>query len=199
MEHNQKSYQSINKWKIAAISLAALSVILAGTTIVFASQNRQEPSAANPITSESNENQKEDEVKPSEPSDNMDTSTRYLTVTEWGVRFKVPEEFTELSYTITGNKLIFAGNLPFIDSDASISFDLTNDPLVNVIRYPQDDDPNIGCEGACYEIKIGSNRGYNYYVWQRQNVLYTSSDEIQYIPIAIYLLKRMAFHIDFVV
>ena len=125
----------------------------------------------------------------SEQNQNAD---RYLIVKEWGVKFKV-EAFSELSYSITENRLDFKGELRSIPSwelDGGFSFDSAKDDIRYIIRQPQNNDPLKKCKESC-PIIVASINDYNLYLGHSQNNSYNSFEEENYAGVAIYLLDLM--------
>jgi len=82
----------------------------------------------------------------------------YLTVKEWGIRFKIPDGFTKLTYSIRDNRLDFSGKyegryMPVPKTE--ISFDSANYNFPYIMRYTKNDDPcRTEYSPSCEAVRI---------------------------------------------
>ena len=200
-KHIQTNYQTSNKWKASAIMLIVVSVILAGTTTLFAAHNI--PKTAE-TPQEDNENNT-DQAYEEENSDNKNTSdnnsnVRYLIVAEWGLKFQIPDEISELSYQIVNydetDSLVFNGVFNIIPNQGKQT-DFSEHSFGSISRELQANDPNVDCEVSC-GMFMGSHDGFNYYFLA--NGQHISNDgNVQYQQeILIYLMNRMVYKAQFI-
>jgi len=124
MENNQTIKKPKNVWKIIAIVLIAIAVILAGTTTIFALQSSQRKSELNEVKNQTSQNDKEDEN--SSCTDSCDETpdigsqleslvkSGYLVVPEWGIKIKTPH-LDNVSRTFTNNTETFFSDLTWGD------------------------------------------------------------------------------------
>jgi len=190
-----------NGWKLTAIILIAVSVILAGTTTWFVIQSARKQ-ADNDESSQTDSTPPDGDDPASGPDEPI-PSDMYLVVSEWGLKFKIPTGFTELSYEITDNRLNFKGSLTAEHwhngaigiSDFSINSAI--DEFMYIIRHPKDNDPSAECKASCFQFIITSG-DYNYYMGGAQNRTYKNQIEELQAVIAGYLLTQMAFNVTFI-
>jgi hypothetical protein len=188
-----------NGWKIAAIILIVVAVILAGTTTIFAVRSTKDEKEVNQSVSETPNNAEEKEEIENLPDFDVYADSvadaRYLTVPEWGLKFAMPAQFSELSYQlISDSQLNFYGVLNDIDGSVSLQF-TANDSFASILRFRQAQDPNAECQFGCPR-KIGENNGYNYYFNHRQDFISSNTEMTE--RIATYLLGWMTYKVQFV-
>jgi len=181
--------QTKTRWKIIAIAFIVLSVLLVGSTAYFAIRNANNTGEKSSIEPPADTPKKECEVE-------SDITANYLVVEEWGIRFKKPVGFTELSYAINDNRLDFAG---IFDSNHGVDvfrFNSAADEFAWIIRYPENNDPNTGHTTA--PPPIASKDGYNYRFVKPQQSSWESVFRENQAIIASFLLQYMAEHIEFI-
>ena len=207
MENNQIKHQDSNKWKVAAIILIAVSVILAGATTVLAVKNGKKDPTNSSITGE------DTPCITKLPEDNNTSNTgggeianaRYLTVSEWGLRFQIPEEFSELTYEIAtyeaAEVLTFKGTFKLLGGYDTMPID--NNKLnelsakwVSINRFNQNNDP---CKqnDQCPQRHLLSRNGYNFYYDQGLQHFLINPDYSFRVNVANYLLERMIINAEF--
>jgi len=209
MENNQIKHQDNSKWKIAAIILIAVSVILAGATTVLAVQNGKKKSVNSSIAEEGTSCTMElPESNDNDPNTGGGeiTGTRYLTVSEWDLKFQIPEEFSELSYEITTYRaaavLTFKGTFKLLDGYDTPPID--NNKLneigakwVSISRFNQDNDTCKQGE-QCSQKHLISRDGYNFYYDQGLRHFLENSTYSFSVNVANYLLERMIVNTEFI-
>ena len=200
MENNPTTqYQPKNTWKIAAISLIVLAVILAGTTSLFAVKSAQKQNELNDVKNQISQNDGKDENGNSTGSETEtpeQDNRRYLTITEWGVKFEIPEEFSDLSYEIQGSdgvqRITWSGTFNLIPADfynAPTNYTFSNFGGVLRVRQNQDEH-EVGQYGQPFTIK-GNDSGYNFY-FQAPDGAYPDNDDFAlHSIVSTYLLGRM--------
>ncbi|MCL2141250.1 MAG: hypothetical protein FWH42_06325 [Dehalococcoidia bacterium] len=151
MENGNNIIKSAKGWKIAVICLAAALVVMCGLFAFFAIKSSNERiTLQNTITSLQNKQEQEPEpdTAPNEPEpESEQNSDRYLVIEEWGLRLKIPTEFTELTYESEGlDDTIMSINGKFKPSHGG------DEVLVETsfLRYRQDNDPMRNCNGGCF-------------------------------------------------
>jgi hypothetical protein len=199
----QNTNNKRNGWKIATIALAVVSVVLAGTTMLFAVRSVGEEKEINQSTNNKPESSEEKEEVGSLPDSsnaaNNISDARYLTVTEWGMKFLIPEEFSELTYKIKSDDgtefLNFDGVFNTIPRIAANQPDFTGFSFGTILRVPQNNDPNAECKIGCAML-MGTRDSYNYYFMPNQNYI---SAEVEYQQtISKYLMLRMVSGVQFI-
>ena len=104
MENNQIN-QPKNVWKPIAIVAISVSVILLGLSIFLLVQNSNQRAQINSqndksdVSDQTEDNTNVDKKPDTDISDNSQTSTDYLVIEEWGVKFKIPEGLQDPIYS----------------------------------------------------------------------------------------------------
>ena len=184
MENNQTTYQPKTKnwWKIATISLIVLAVVLVGTTTLFAVQSGDRQNKLDEVkkqTSQGQEETSESEGNTSEgcektaSSESEADNRRYLTIKEWGVKFEMPEDFSDLTYNIRksdnnqAEAVSISGRFHEISAASNEIADYT-DYFGEILRTSQSNNDYENCQWGC-PTKIGINGEYKYYYGINQN------------------------------
>jgi len=147
-----KQSQPKNHWKAIAIILIIVAVALAGTTMFFAVKSVKSAEKSQNATTEN----PDAEIPDNAPATNKDD---YLVVNEWNIRFKKPIGFTELSYSVNGNRLDFSG---YFDGEpvtalhplSSLQFNSAINDFNYVQRYAKDNDPCEGLTAGCDSLRV---------------------------------------------
>ncbi|MDR1410521.1 MAG: hypothetical protein LBJ12_09765 [Oscillospiraceae bacterium] len=197
MKNNQTQYQAKikNGWKFAAIILIILTVILSGTTTWSIIQiNEKDNETVQAEKSTGNDSSEESKTEDHNDASDIEIATRYLTVTEWGVRFPIPDAFSELEYSITtNNRLDFSGHLPSVpgwELEGGFSFDNSRNNVLYVFRNPKDNNSIAECTASCPILAV-SVGNYNLYLENAQSGADLGEPIQSYTTVFHYLLRHM--------
>jgi|GEM_PF-5287097 len=194
-----------NKWKPLTIVFIITSVLFAGTTMFFVIQSIHNSKKNNEPTANSEQDTREEctnEVVVTPETNEGDD----LVVSEWGIRFRKPLGFTELSYSISDNRLDFSGHLDgryMVKAGMPTVYGFrfnsaTTDNFSYLMRYPENDDPctGTGPVPGCIPPLV-SLGGFNYYfVPPCCGIEYSVTREEHLVFTAAYLLTFMAAHME---
>jgi hypothetical protein len=195
-----------NYWKLIAIVSVMVAILLTGLTafLVIKSNNSQrEKETADSVISQlqtKNATEKEKPIEqqpvpekceevqvvapePVAPSVVVDNA-RYLTVNEWGMKFKIPDEFLELSYKLTNSNatISFYGVVHPVNVRNDFgTLTIKKDPLFYYTRYAENNDSKN-------RPFVKTEKGFNYYFEHAQSIL---SEDFRTEQLADYLLQHM--------
>ena len=203
MKPNNKTphIQPISRWKVIAIILIIVTVLLAGSMTFFVTRcvNRAKKNDEASINAKQQKTKDTIDVVEKECSKEavvtLETdSAEYLIVEEWGIKVRKPSAFSELSYSIDGDLLIFqgilAGQYVFDGTDVVASdfrLNEANNQLIALIRAPKNKDvmPSSLVHITLHVSSIGK---YGYYLGLARNSTWKSKAQKAQATIAAYLL-----------
>ncbi|MCL2165396.1 MAG: hypothetical protein FWH55_13655 [Oscillospiraceae bacterium] len=111
MENNQAQCKIRNHWKIAAIILIVVTPVLAGTTVFFAVKSQNAKFNVSTTEKESNEsNSSSNNTKCPDTEMPEINENNFLTIEEWGVKFKIPYGLEDVTY-----EMRISGGITIVD------------------------------------------------------------------------------------
>jgi len=214
-------------WKSAVIVLSLTSLCAIGLFVasIFWKQESETKLndkilslQTNQGTSETEECPEVIEERPVEdlPETIPEDNARYLAIKEWGMKLKIPDEFSELSYGIgasasnnMANTAVWLyGKFQLAPTPITISnSNLENKVLVIpqnrdrtlglLLRFPENNDPQKTCMISCADFAF-NNGGYNFYYQYPQSSITTDSsfDSLEWL--ATYMTGRMLVTAEFI-